>query len=99
MNSLNNYTPHKKLFRRSNLEELMRWAGHVARMGEWRGAHRVLVAKPEENIPLGSPMRRWVDNIKMDLQEMGWGMDWIDLALYTDRWPALVNAVMNVRVL
>jgi hypothetical protein len=51
----------------------MRWAGPVARMGERRGAHRVLVAKPEGKIPLGSPMRRWVDNIKMDLQEVGWG--------------------------
>jgi hypothetical protein len=67
-------------------------------MGERRGAHRVLVAKPEKKIPLGSPMRRWVDNIKMDVKETEWGHDWIDLAQYRDRWRALVNAVINLRV-
>jgi hypothetical protein len=59
----------------------MRWAGHVARVGEWRGVYRVLVRKPEEKRPLGKPWRRWEDNIKMDLQEVGCGgTDWIELA-------------------
>jgi hypothetical protein len=59
----------------------MRWAGHVARMGEGRGVYRVFVGKPEKKIPLGRPRYRWEDNIKMDLQEVGcWGMDWIELA-------------------
>ena len=77
----------------------MRWAGHVARMGEERGVYRVLVGKPEGRRPLGRPRRRWVDNIRMDLQEVGCGhMDWIGLALDTDRWRTLVSAVMNLRV-
>jgi len=77
----------------------MRWAGHVARMGEGRGLYRVLVGKPEGKRPLGRPRRRWEDNIKMDLQEVaGGGMDWIDLAQDRDRWRALVTAVMNLRV-
>jgi len=77
----------------------MRWAGHVARIGEGRGVYRVLVVKPEGKKPLGRPRRRWEDNIKMDLQEV-WcgGMDWIELAQERDRWRALVNAVMKVRV-
>jgi hypothetical protein len=59
----------------------MRWAEHVARMGERRNAYRISVGKPEEKRPLGRPRRRWLDNIKMDLIEIGWyGMDWIDLA-------------------
>jgi hypothetical protein len=59
----------------------MRWAGHVARIGEKRNACRILVENPEEKRPLGRQRRRWVDNIKMDLREVGWdGMDWIDLA-------------------
>jgi hypothetical protein len=59
----------------------MRWAGHVARMGEKRNACRILVGKPEGKRPLGRPRRRWVDSIKMDLREVGWdGMDWIDMA-------------------
>jgi hypothetical protein len=59
----------------------MRWAGHVARIGATRTAYRLLVVKPEGKRPLGRPRRRWVDNIKMDLSEIGWdGMDWIDLA-------------------
>jgi len=78
---------------------IMRRAGHVARMGEGRGVYRVLVGKPERKRPLGRPRRRWEDNIKMDLQEVGCGsMDWIELAQDRDRWQALVNAVMNLRV-
>ena len=77
----------------------MRWAGHVARMGEKKGVYRVLVGKPEEKRPLGRPRRRWVDNIRMDLQEMGCGyMDWNELAQVRDRWRTLVSAVMNLRV-
>ena len=77
----------------------MRWAGHVARMGERRGVYRVLVGKPEGKRPLGRPRRVWEDNIKMDHQEMGCGsMDWIELAQDKDRWRVLVNAVMNLRV-
>ena len=77
----------------------MRWAGHVARMGEERGVYRVLVGKPEGKRPLGRPRHRWVDNIRMDLQEMGCGyMDWIGLAQDGDRWRTLVSAVMNLRV-
>ena len=76
----------------------MRWAGHVARMGERRGVFRVLVGKPEGKRPLGRYWRRWKDNIKMDLQEVGCGdMDWIELAQDRDRWRKLVNAVMNLR--
>jgi len=77
----------------------MRWAGHVVRLGERRGVYRVLVWKPGGKRPLGRPRRRWEDNIKMDLQEVGCGgLDWIGLAQDRDRWRALVNAVMNFRV-
>jgi hypothetical protein len=77
----------------------MRWAGYVARMGEGRGAYSILVGRPEGRRPLGRPRRRWEDNIKMDLQEMDWGgIDWIDMAQDRDRWRAVVNAVMNLRV-
>jgi len=68
-------------------------------MGERRGVYRVLVGKPEGKRPLGRPRRRWEDNIKIDLQEVGCGgMDWIGLAQEGDRWWALVNAVMNLQV-
>ena len=77
----------------------MRWAGHVARMGGERGVYRVLLGKPEVRRPLGRPRRRWVDNIRMDLQEMGCGyMDWIGLAQDRDKWRTFVSAVMNLRV-
>jgi hypothetical protein len=76
----------------------MRWAGHVACKGEKRGACRILMWRPEGRRPLGRPRRKWEDNIKMDLQEMGWGMDWVELAQDTDRWRAVVKAVMNLRV-
>jgi len=77
----------------------MRWAGHVAHMGEERGLYRVLVGKLEGKRPLGRPRRRWVDNIRMDLQEVGCGyMGWIGLAQDRDRWRTLVSAVMNLRV-
>jgi hypothetical protein len=66
--------------------------------GEKRVAYRILVGNPEVKRPLGRPRRRLVDNIKMDLREIGWdGMDWIDLAQDRDQWKALVNAVMNLR--
>ena len=77
----------------------MRWAGHVARMGERRVVYRVLARKPEGKRPLGRPRRRWDDNLKMDFLEVGCGsMDWIDLCQYRDSWRALVTAVMNFRV-
>ena len=77
----------------------MRWAGHVGRMGEGRGVHRVLVGKPDGKRPLGRPRRRWDDNIKMDLQEMGGGCgDWLELAQDRDRWRTLVGTVRNLRV-
>jgi len=67
-------------------------------MGERRGVHRVLVGKPEGKRPLGRPRRRWEDNIKMDLREVGGVGDWMELAHDRDRWRALVNTVMNFRV-
>ena len=77
----------------------IRWAGHVACMGEERVVNRVLVWKPEGRRPLGRPRRRWVDNIRMDLQEVGCGyMDWIGLAQDRDSWRTVVSAVMNLRV-
>ena len=77
----------------------MRWAGHVARMGERRGVYRVLVGKPEGKRPLGRPKRRWEDNIKMDLKEVGGDCgDWMELAQDRDRWWALVSTLMNLRV-
>jgi hypothetical protein len=80
----------------------MRWAGHVARMGEGRNVYRVLVGKPEGERPLERPRRRWEDGIKMDLEETGsggGGVEWIHLAQDREFWRPLVNAVMNLRVL
>ena len=77
----------------------MRWAGLVALMGEESGVYRILVGKPEERRPLGRPRRRWVDNIRKELQEVGCGyMDWIGLLQDRDRWRTVVSAVMNLRV-
>jgi hypothetical protein len=77
----------------------MRWAGHVARIGEKRNVYRLLVGKPEEKRPLGRPRRRWMDNTKMDLLEIGLNVvDWIDLAEDRYSWRALVNSVMNLQV-
>jgi hypothetical protein len=78
----------------------MRWAGHVARMGEERKVYKVLVGKPEGKRPLGRPRRRWEDGTRMDLREIDLGgVDWIRLAQDRDRWRAVVSAVMNLRVL
>jgi len=77
----------------------MRWTRHVARIGEGRGVYRVLVGNLEGKRPLGRPRHRWEDNIKMDFQEVGCeSMKWIALAHDRDRWRALVNAVMNLRI-
>jgi len=77
----------------------MRWAGHVARMGEERGVYRVLVRKLKGRRQLGRPRRRWVDNIRMELQEVGCGyMNWIGLAQDRDKWRMLVSSVTNLRV-
>jgi hypothetical protein len=74
-------------------------ARHVARMGEKRNTYRSLVGKPEGRRPLGRPRRTWLDNIRIDLVEVGWGdVDWIGLARDRDRWRALVNSVLNFRV-
>jgi hypothetical protein len=78
----------------------IRWAGHVARMGEERKAQKVLVGKLEGKRPLGRPRRRWDDGIRMYLRDTGWGsVEWIQLVQDRDRWGALVNVVMNLRVL
>jgi len=77
----------------------MRWAGHVARMGEDRGVQRVLMGKPERKRPLVRPIHRWEDNIKMDLQDVGGGRgDWMELAQDRNRWRALVGTVRDFRV-
>jgi hypothetical protein len=74
----------------------LRWAGHVVRMGEGRGVYRVLIGKPEGTRPLGRPRRRWEDNIKMDLREIGIaGANWIQLAQVRVQWRDFVNTVMN----
>jgi hypothetical protein len=79
----------------------MRWAGHVARMGEERKVYKGLVGKPEGKRPLGRPRRRREDGVRMDLREigLGGGVDWIRLSKDRDRWRAVVSAVMNLRVL
>jgi len=77
----------------------MRWAGHVDRMGKGRGVYRVLLGRPEGKTPLGRPRRRWGDNNKMNLQEVGEGCeDWVELAHDRDRWQRLASTVMNLRV-
>jgi hypothetical protein len=77
----------------------MIWAGNVARMGEKRNACRILVGKAEGKRPLGRPRRRWVDNIKIDLREIGWdGVDWVDMSQDRDQSRALVNTIFNFRV-
>jgi hypothetical protein len=77
----------------------MRWVGHVARRGERRGVRRILMGKPEGKRSLGRSRRRWGDNIKTDLREVGCGgMDWIELAQDRDRWRAVLNVAMNLRV-
>jgi hypothetical protein len=77
----------------------MRWADHVARMGEKRNAYRLLVGKPEGKRPLGRPRSRWVDNIRINLGEVGWSdVNWIGLAQDRNRWRAVVNSVLNLRV-
>jgi hypothetical protein len=78
----------------------MRWAGHVARLGEDRKVYKVLVGKLQGKRPVGRPRRRWEDGIRMDLREIGLGdMDWIRLAQDRDRWQGVVSAVMNLQVL
>ena len=77
----------------------MRWVGHVARVEEGRGVHKVLVGKPERKRPFGRPRRRWEGNIKTDLEVVGRGCgDWMELAKVRDRWRAVVSTVMNFRV-
>jgi hypothetical protein len=77
----------------------MKWAGHVVRMKEKRISYRILVRKSEGKRPPGRPRRWWMDNIKIDLREIGWdGVVWVDLAQDRDQWRALVNTVMNLRV-
>jgi hypothetical protein len=80
---------------------IMKWAGHVPRMGEGRNVYRVLMGKPEGKISLVIPRRRWEDGIKMDLRGISWGggVEWIHLAQDRDRWRAVVNAVIKLRVL
>jgi hypothetical protein len=112
-NSFNTNTPSSESYRNDELHDLysspnivrviksrrMRWAGHVARMGEGRGVYRVLVWKPEGRRPLGRPRSRWEDNIKLDLREIGIdGENWIRLAQDRIQWRAFVNTVMNLRV-
>jgi hypothetical protein len=82
-----------------SLNQTMKWAGHVARMGEGRGIYRVLVGRPEGKKPLGRPRRRWENNIKVDLREIGIdGTNWVQLAQGRIRWWTFVNTVINLRV-
>jgi hypothetical protein len=81
------------------IKSRMRWAGHVARIGEKRNAYMLLAGKSEGKRALGRARRGWVDNIRMDLGEVGWSdVDWIDLSQDRDRWRALANSVLNLRV-
>jgi hypothetical protein len=84
---------------RQTKSKRMRWAGHVARMGEESKLYKVLVGKPEGKRPLGRPSRSWEDGIRMILVRLAWGGEWIQLVQVRDRWRALVNTVMNHRVL
>jgi hypothetical protein len=78
----------------------LRWAGHVARLGKKMNVYRLLVGKPEGKITIGRPRRRWLDNIKIDLLEVEWGgVDWIGVAQDMDKWRAVVNAVIILRLL
>jgi hypothetical protein len=92
-----------RLYSSPNIIRVIKWrrvrlAGHVGRMGK-RNSHRLLVGMPEGKRPLGRPRRRWVDNIRMDLGEVIWGdVDWIGLPQDRNRWRALVNSVLNLRV-
>jgi hypothetical protein len=89
----------KKMLVRVIKARRMRLAGHVSRWVEVRGAYNILVGRPEGRRPLGRPKRRWEDNIKMDLREIWFGdVDWIYWAQDRDRWRAVVNTVMNLRV-
>ena len=95
---LNEFYPSHNILREIKLRR-MRWAGHVARTVEEIGVYRVLVGKLEGRRPLGRSRRRWVNNIRMDLEEVVCGyMEWIGLAQDSDRWRTLVSAVMNLRV-
>jgi hypothetical protein len=96
---LNIYVSMKETIGNGKVMGKKRWAGHVARMGEKRNAYRLLVGKPEGKRPLGRPRCKWVDNIEMDLVEVGRGdVDWIGLAQDRNRWRALVNSVLNLGV-
>jgi hypothetical protein len=91
--------PSLQFYKRVSKSRRMRWAGHVARMGEDSSVYRVLVGKPEGKKPLGRPRRRWEDNIKMDLQKVGGGRgDWMELAQDRDRWRPHVGTVRDFRV-
>jgi hypothetical protein len=83
---------------RGNKSRRMRWVGHVGSMGEGRGVYRVLVGKSGGKIPLGRPRRRWEDNIKMDVEEMGLRVEYFNVAHDMAMWQRLVNAVMNFQV-
>jgi hypothetical protein len=99
MNNQNNHCNCHNLYSSPSIIRIIKsrrmiWAGHVARMGENRNACRILMGKPEGKRSLGRPRCRWVDNIKMDLREIGLdGVDWIDMAQDRDQWMALVNTV------
>jgi hypothetical protein len=96
---LHNLYSYPDIFRQVKSRR-MRWAGHMARMGEERKVYKVLVGNPEGKRPLGRPRRRWEDVIRMDHREIGLGgVDWIRLAQDRDRWRAVVSAVMNLQVL